>query len=137
MLTVGPSTSLNTVTVTLAAPMLPAPSRAIAVTVCGPLATPVVFHVIPYGATVSGAPAATPSSWNCTLATPTLSVALAAIATTPPTVDRVAGDVIVTAGAVVSLKTVTITDDADVLPEASRANRSEEHTSELQSRLHL
>src|SRR4029079_15150732 len=122
MLTVGPSSTVNTVTDTLAAPMLPAPSRAMADTVCGPLATALVFHVIPYGATESGAPAATPSSWNCTLATPALSVALAAIVTTPPTVDRVAGDVIVTAGAVVSLKTVTITDDADVFPAASRAS---------------
>ena len=102
--------------------MFPALSRAMADTVCGPLATAAVFHVIAYGAVVSSGPAGTPSSLNWTPATDTLSVAFAAIDTMPPTVDMLAGEVIDTAGALVSLKTLTITEAVEVFPAASRAS---------------
>src|SRR5262245_36657295 len=81
---------------------LPAASRATAVIVCGPLLEVAVFQATEYGAVVSGAPPLMPSSWNCTLATPTLSEALAATVIVPETVDPGAGDVTLTVGRVVS-----------------------------------
>src|SRR5207237_7141356 len=101
---------------------LPAASRARAESVCAPFATLVEFHAIVYGAIVTSAPTAAPSSRNCTPATATLSLALADTVTADPlTVAPSAGAVIDTVGAVRSLFTVTLTDDAAVLPAPSRA----------------
>src|SRR5438552_4087738 len=112
-----------TVTVTVAAVVvLPAASRATAVTVCDALLAVVVSHEIEYGAVVSSAPTFAPSSRNCTPTTPTLSDALAVIVVVPLTVAPPTGAVTLTVGAVVSLKTVTVTAAAVVvLPAASRA----------------
>src|SRR5437773_2645292 len=96
-----PDVVLLTVTLCAAAVVvLPAASRATAVSACGPLATPVVFHVWVYELAVSSAPRFAPSSLNCTPTTPTLSVAVAAIVTAAPdTVAPAAGAVIATVGA--------------------------------------
>src|SRR6266516_5381982 len=131
MLTAGGVVSgggaLDTVTVTGADVVrLPAASRAIAVIVCGPLLVVVVSKGIEYGAVVSSAPPLTPSSWNCTPTTPTLSEAVALTVTVAEIVWPLRGDVMLTVGGVVSgggaLDTVTVT-GADVvrLPAASRA----------------
>src|SRR2546426_6541291 len=110
MLTVGGVVSFDTVTVTGAEVVrLPAASRATAVMVCEPLLEVVVFQETEYGDVVSSAPALRPSSWNCTPATPTLSEALAVTVIVPGTVAPEAGEVMLTVGAVVSLKTVTVT----------------------------
>src|SRR4029077_1585009 len=90
----------------------PAASRAMADRVWLPLLAPVVFHDTEYGAVVSSAPRLTPSSLNCTPATPTLSLALAFTDVVPETVAPDAGAVIETVGGVVSLgvfDTVTVT----------------------------
>ena len=109
MLTVGGVVSLNTVTVTGAEVVrLPAASRATAVMVCEALLAVVVFHEIEYGAAVTSTPL-TPSSRNCTPATPTLSEALALTVIVPETLAPEAGEVMLTEGAVVSLNTVTVT----------------------------
>ena len=50
-----------------------------------------------------------PSNWNCTPTTPTLSEALAVTVIVPETLAPKAGEVMLTDGAVVSLKTVTVT----------------------------
>ena len=80
-------------------------------------------HTAVYGDVVSGAPRSTPSSRNCTLETPTLSVAVAVTVTEPDTVDPPAGAEIATFGEVVSaLLTVTATSaDTFALPARSRA----------------
>src|SRR5262245_40063813 len=52
--------------------VLPAASRAMAVSVCVPLAMPAVFHETEYGALVSSAPRFVPSTRKRTPATPTL-----------------------------------------------------------------
>src|SRR5205823_3916632 len=96
--------------------------RAIAVMVCEPFIAASVFHCTEYGAVVSSAPALLPSTWNCTPITPTLSVAFAASVIEPDTVAPCAGEVTETDGAVVSLKTVTVTaPEVVLLPAASRA----------------
>ena len=79
--------ALVTVTVTagLEVVVLPAASRATAVTVWVPLATVVEFHDTEYGAVVSSAPTLVPSTLNWTPATPTLSAALAVKFTADPT----------------------------------------------------
>ena len=91
----------------------PAVSRAVAVSVCDPLLAPVVFHDTVYGAAVSAVPSATPSTRNCTPATPTLSDAVAFTAVVPETVAPFPGDVRLTVGGVVSagsaFDTVTVT----------------------------
>src|SRR5882762_7060439 len=108
MLTVG--ATLSTVTVIGAEVVrLPAASRATAVMVCEPLLELVVFQGTEYGAAVISAPALTPSNWNCTLTTPTLSEALAVTVIVPETLAPEAGEVTLTDGAAVSLKTVTVT----------------------------
>src|SRR4029077_785871 len=84
METVGGVTSLFTVTLTDDVAVLAAPSRAMALSVCGPFATPVVFHVIENGLAVSSAPRFTPSSWNWTPRTATLSDAVADTVTLVP-----------------------------------------------------
>src|SRR5688572_352535 len=68
---------LLTVTVSVAeVVLLPAASRAMARSVCVPLAAVVEFHAAVKGAAVSSAPRLTPSSWNWTPITPMLSEAL-------------------------------------------------------------
>src|SRR5262249_36105925 len=92
-------------------PVLPAASFAIAFSVCVPLLVVVVFHEIVYGAVVSRVPRLAPSNWNCTLATPTLSEAVAVTLRVPETVVPLAGPVTETVGGVVSgteLFTVTV-----------------------------
>src|SRR5204862_27971 len=102
---------------------LPAASRAVAVSVCEPLPTVVVFQETEYGDDVSSAPRLAPSTRNCTPATPTLSEAEALTVTDPETVAPDAGAVMLTAGGVVSaFDTVTVTGEEVVrLPAASRA----------------
>src|SRR5438874_6587001 len=101
----------------------PAASRATAVIWCDPLAAVVLSQVMANGAVVSSAPRFAPSKRNWTPTTPTLSDALADTTTAgPDTVDPPAGAVIATAGAVVSLNTVTATAALVVwFPAASRA----------------
>ena len=94
---------LSTVTVTAAVAVLPAASRATAVSEWLAFVLVVVFHEIAYGFVVSSAPRLTPSSLNCTPATPTLSDADAETVTVvPETVAPLAGAVNETAGSVVS-----------------------------------
>src|SRR3954470_4860865 len=98
-----PPVAFDTVTVTAAdVVVLPAASRATAVSVCVPFVAVVVFHAIEYGAVVSSAPRFAPSTLNCTPATPTLSAAVALTVTVPDTVVPPAGPLIVTVGGVVS-----------------------------------
>src|SRR3954462_10750197 len=90
-----------TVTVTGAdAAVLPAVSRATAVSVCTPLTTASVFQDIVYGEAVTSEPRLAPSSLNCTPATPTSSDADAETATAPLTAAPSTGAVSVTLGAV-------------------------------------
>src|SRR5258708_7076427 len=111
------------VTVTAAdVAVLPAASRATAVSVCEALLAVVVFQATEYGAVVTSAPRFAPSSLNCTPTTPTLSDALAPTVVVPDTVAPAAGAVMLTVGGVVSLKTVTVAAAAvAVLPAPSRA----------------
>src|SRR4051812_20832618 len=109
MATTGFVVSFETVTSTDACDRLPAASRAIAVSVCGPFATDLVFQSVEYGADVSSAPRDTPSICNWTPTTPTASVALALTATDPDTIDCAAGAVICTSGAMSSAVFVTVT----------------------------
>jgi hypothetical protein len=105
--------ALLTVTVTTALMVLfPAASRAIAPSLCAPLLAFVVSHEYAYGADASKPPALIPSTWNCTLATPTLSAAFAETLTVPETLAPAAGALIDTVGGVVSadvLLIVTVT----------------------------
>src|SRR5439155_6252702 len=98
-------------------------SRARAASVCVELfARVVVSQPIVYGGVVTSAPNATPSTRNCTPATPTLSVALATRLTVPLTVAPLAGEVSATVGGVLSFDTVTVTAaEVVTLPAASRA----------------
>src|SRR5205807_5439648 len=94
---------LFTVTETaVALPRFPAASRATAVSVCEPLPAVVVSQVVVYGAAVTSPPRLAPSNWNCTPATPTLSLADAVTLVEPVTVWPAAGAVIETVGAVLS-----------------------------------
>ena len=94
---------LATVTVTDAVcEVSPAVSRTRAVSVCPPLAAVAVFQLTVYGELVSSASRSTPSSWNRTPATATLSVAVAVTCTVPDTVAPVRGDEIAPEGGVVS-----------------------------------
>ena len=113
----------ETVTVTAAdVVVLPAASRATAVSVCDALVAGVVSQPNSYGAVVCSAPTFAPSTWNCTPTTPTSSDAVAVIVVVPETVAPSAGALIFTVGAVVSLNTVTVTAaDVAALPAASRA----------------
>jgi hypothetical protein len=97
------STAFDTVTVIVDEVVLfPAASRATALSVCDPFATPKVFQLIEYGLDVTSDCKLAPSSLNCTPATATSSVALAEIVVVPEIVTPVAGAVIETAGEVVS-----------------------------------
>ena len=99
----GGADAFDTVTATDADFVLFDVSRAIAVSVCEPLPADVVFHVVEYGDDVSSAPMFTPSSWNCTPATPTLSDAVAETVTAlPETVVPLDGAVMLTDGCAVS-----------------------------------
>ena len=84
-----------------------------------------MFQETEYGDVVSSAPKLAPSTWNCTLATATLSLAFAVIEMVELTVAPFAGAVIETVGGVVSgllLLTVTVTVALVVLlPAASFA----------------
>src|SRR2546426_300032 len=94
-----------TVTVTgVAVVVLPAASRATAVSVWEALLAVVVSHAIEYGAAVPSTPTFAPSRRNWTPTTPTLSDALALTVVMPLTVAPPAGAVTLTVGAVVSLK---------------------------------
>ena len=95
--------------------VLPAPSRAIAVSVCGPFEAAVVSHATEYGFVVSSVPKFVPSSRNCTPATAVLSAADAVTFTVCDTVAPLAGAVSETVGGVVSAVTV-----ADAWFEAGR-----------------
>src|SRR2546422_543879 len=112
-----------TVTVTATAVVvLPAASRATAVSACDALLAVVVSHASAYGAIVSSTPTFAPSRRNWTPTTPMLSDALALIVVVPETVAPFAGAVRLTVGGVVSLSTVTVIAAAvAVLPAASRA----------------
>jgi hypothetical protein len=66
------------------------------------LAAVAVFHDTLYGDVVSSVPRLTPSSLNCTPATPMLSLALAVTGVVPDSVAPAAGAEIATAGAVPS-----------------------------------
>src|SRR5439155_25942304 len=115
----------DTVTVTPADVFrFPAASRATAVRVCEPFPTLAVFQEVEYGANVSSAPTAPPSTRNCTPATLTLSEAVALTVTVDDTVAPFAGDVMLTDGGVVSegdpFDTVTVA-AADVFRFPSRS----------------
>src|SRR6267143_1391487 len=109
MPTVGAVVSdTDTVTVTAAeVAVLLAASRATALRLWLPGVAAVVSHGTEYGAAVSSAPRAAPSSWNWTPATPTLSEALAETVIVPETAPGL-GEVMPTVGEVVS-DTVTAT----------------------------
>src|SRR6266516_812452 len=123
MLTVGGVLSLETVTVTaLEVVAFPAASRARAVSVWEPLLAVVVFQETEYGELVSSPPKLAPSSVNWTPTTPTLSEAPAVTVMVSETVDPDVGDVMLTAGGVLSLETVTATAlEVVAFPAASRA----------------
>src|SRR3989442_2222692 len=90
-----------TVTVTATAVVvLPAASRATAVSACDALLAVVVSHASAYGAVVSSTPTFAPSRRNWTPTTPTLSDALALIVVVPETVAPLAGAVRLTVGGV-------------------------------------
>ena len=79
---------------------LPAASRARAVNVCAPFETVRVSHANAYGGAASSTPALTPSTRNCTPATPMLSLAFAVTLTMSDTCALLAGEVIATVGGV-------------------------------------
>ena len=71
---------------------------------------------------MSSEPRFAPSSRNCTLATPTLSEAVALTVTAvPPTTALAAGAVIVTVGAIVSVPAVTVSENVVVWTTAPEA----------------
>src|SRR4051812_23548204 len=118
---------LSTVTFTVADVVaFPPASRATAVTWWPPFAAVFVFQLVEYGALVSALPRSLPSSLNCTLATPRLSLALAVTLIVPETVAAFAGAVSETVGAVASATTVAEAspDGALALPAASAAMTS-------------
>jgi hypothetical protein len=88
--------------------VLPAASRAIAVKVYCPGATPVVSQDTEKEFVVSSAPRFVPLSWNCTPTTPILSVAVAVIVTGSERVVPEAGEVRDMDGGVMSREESTI-----------------------------
>jgi hypothetical protein len=82
--------------------LFPEVSVATAVRLCLPLAKVFVFKDCEYGATVLAAPTLAPSTWNCTLATATLSDAVAVTVMVPETLAPATGELIETVGGVVS-----------------------------------
>src|SRR5207249_2162090 len=101
--------------------VLPAASRATAVSVWLPFAAVVVVHTRLYGLVVTSDPSGAPSSLNCTPATATLSAADAVRVTAPNSIAPVAGAVSVTVGAVESTTVKGMPGAVAVLPAASRA----------------
>src|SRR5688572_27227255 len=103
--------------------VLPAASRATAVTECEPLPTESESQERLNGLLVSSVPAFTPSTLNCTPTTRSLSEAFALNVTVPETVAPLDGAVSETVGACVSPLPTTIVRAADVVmfPAASRA----------------
>jgi hypothetical protein len=93
---------LSSVTVTDDEAVFPDVSLATAVNVCVPSPTVVEFQLTEYGAEVTGAPRFCPSTWNWTLATATLSVALADTVADWCTSALLAGAVTETVGGEVS-----------------------------------
>src|SRR5207248_6191753 len=85
--------------------LLPAVSRATAVSVWAPPVAVALFQLTDHGALVTSAPRLAPSSLSCTPATSTLSVAMAATLSTPDTVAPAGGEVTATAGGVASTPT--------------------------------
>src|SRR5687767_8792881 len=114
---------VSTTTETLAdVVLLPAASRATALSVWVPAAAVAVFQTKLWGAVVTSDPRLVPFSLNCTPATPTLSIADATSAIEPETVNPVVGDVMEMTGATLSMFTVTVMlADVVLLPAASRA----------------
>src|SRR5688572_4020053 len=88
-------------TVTADRPTFPAASRASARIVCDPFAASLLFQRALYGAFVS-VPTTAPSTRNVTDVTPTASAAFAMMLTLRATCSPGAGDVMLTAGGVVS-----------------------------------
>jgi hypothetical protein len=108
----------STVTVTAAdVAVLPAASRARAVSVCAPFTVAVVSQLIEYGGVMSSAPSGAPSRKNCTPAIPPSSDAVAVAPTVPKTVDPPVGEVIEAVGGVISGGNVT-----PLTPETSNAS---------------
>ena len=94
---------LDTVTATPAEPLvLPAASRATALSVYAPSATAVVSQASEKGGVVTSAPSAVPLILYCTPATPMLSVAFTVRTMVPCAWVPAAGDVSVATGAVSS-----------------------------------
>lgn len=94
----------STVTLSLAEAVTPTVFVTVALMVCEPSETPVLFQVVVYGADVMAEPKLVLSIWNCTLWMPTLSDAVAVSVTEEPeTVAPLAGAVSETDGGVVSL----------------------------------
>src|SRR5439155_24017055 len=108
MLTVAGVLSTRTVT-GADTPLLPAASRATAVSVCCPSVVFVVSHDTENQFVVSSIPRSLPSSLNCTPTTPTLSDASALTVIVPATIAPAVGDAIATVGGILSLKTGTWT----------------------------
>src|SRR5262245_44621306 len=127
--TVGAVRSLFTVTLTAAdVVVLPAPSRATAVTEWLPFPAVSVFHETEYGDAVSSAPRFTPSILNWTPTPAMLSAAVAVTVAVPVRVAPPAGAVTETVGGVLSTL-LTVTDTAlevAVFPAASRATADSE-----------
>ena len=114
---------LLTVTVTVDEVVaLPEESVATAVSECEAFVAVVVFHEYVYGELVIAEPRGVPSSLNCTLATATLSDAVAVMLVVPATVALFAGAVIDTVGTCVSVTTMLVIrgathrSDAPILP---------------------
>ncbi len=117
--TVG--SELSTVIVTLAeVRVLPAASRATALSVWLPFVSVFVSSDSEYGLEVSAEPTLLPSTRNCTLCTPTLSDAVAVTDTVSDTSAPAAGAVTDTFGSELSTVTVTFV-EVPVFPAASRA----------------
>jgi hypothetical protein len=74
----------STVTDSLADAVVPTIFVAMALMVCEPSVTPVLFHVVVYGDEVMAEPRLEPSTWNCTLESPKLSEADAESVTLDP-----------------------------------------------------
>src|SRR2546428_48641 len=82
------------------------------------LLAPVVSHEIEYGDPVSSAPRFTPSSWNWTPTTPTLSLAVAVTVVEPVTVAPATGAVTETVGGTPSSVVKEKSPDTPRLPAA-------------------
>lgn len=102
---------LRTVIGSVVEALTPALLVTMAFRVCEPSETPVEFHVVVYGEEVRAEPMLLPSTWNCTLATPTSSEAVAVKVTAdPPTVAPLVGALKETVGGPLS----TVIDSEEV-----------------------